>query len=49
MASKHSVYVRIPGKGITLHRLMWDDDDDDDDDDTSERGIENGLHEDKHV
>jgi hypothetical protein len=34
----------IPGKGITLHRLLWDDDDD-----TSESGIENGLNEDKHV
>ena len=40
----YSVYVRIPGKGITLHRLLWDDDED-----TSERGIENGLNEDKHV
>jgi len=39
------VYVRIPGKGITLHRLLWDDDDDD----TSERGIGNGLNEDNHV
>jgi len=43
-ASIHSVYVRIPDKGITLHRLLWDDDDD-----TSERGIGNGLNEDKHV
>jgi len=42
------VYVRIPGKGITLHRLLWDDDDDDDDD-TSERSIGNGLNEDNHV
>jgi hypothetical protein len=33
------VYVRIPGKGITLHPLLWDDDDD-----TSERGIGNGLN-----
>jgi hypothetical protein len=36
----------IPGKGITLQRLLCDDDDDDD---TSERGIENGLNEDNHV
>jgi hypothetical protein len=29
------VYVRIPGKGITLHRLLQDDDD------NSETGIRN--------
>jgi hypothetical protein len=31
------VYVRIPGKGITLHRLLWGDDD------NSEIGIGNVL------
>jgi hypothetical protein len=34
LTSIHLVYVRIPGKGITLHRLLRDDDDD-----TSEIGI----------
>jgi hypothetical protein len=34
MASIHLVYVRIPGKGITLHRLLRGDDDD-----TSKIGI----------
>ena len=29
MANIHLEYVRIPGKGITLHRLLWGDDDDD--------------------
>jgi hypothetical protein len=43
-ASIHSVYIRIPSKGITLHRLLWDDDDG-----TSERGIVNGLNENNHV
>jgi hypothetical protein len=28
LASIYLVYGRIPGKGITLHRLLWDDDDD---------------------
>jgi hypothetical protein len=36
-ASIHLVYVRIPGKGITLHRLLRGDDD------TSEIGVGNVL------
>ena len=32
----HLVYVRIPSKGIALHRLLWGGDDD-----TSEIGIGN--------
>jgi hypothetical protein len=38
LTSIHLVYVRILSKGITLHRLLWDDDDD-----TSEIGIGNVL------
>ena len=37
MTSIHLVYVRIPGKGITLHRLLQGDDD------NSEIGIGNVL------
>ena len=37
LASIHLVYVRIPGKGITLHQLLRDDDD------ISEIGIGNVL------
>jgi hypothetical protein len=44
LASIHVVYVRISGKRITLHRLLWDDDDD-----TSERGIGNVLNKDNHI
>jgi hypothetical protein len=36
------VYVRIPGKGITLHRLLQDDDD------NSEMGIDNVLRGNNH-
>jgi hypothetical protein len=45
LANIHLVYVRISGKGITLHRLLRDDDDDD----TSERGIGNVSNKDNHV
>jgi len=43
MASIHLVYVRIPGKGITLHRLLRGGDDD-----TSEIGIGNVLRKNNH-
>ena len=39
----HLMYVRIPGKGITLHRLLQGDDDD-----TSEIGIGNMLNKNNH-
>ena len=39
----HLVYVRIPGKRITLHRLLWGDDDD-----TSEIGISNVISKNNH-
>jgi hypothetical protein len=39
------VYVRIPGKGIILHRLLRGDDDDD----TSEIGIGNALSRNTHM
>ena len=38
LTSIHLVYVRIPGKGITLHRLLRGDDND-----TSGIGIGNVL------
>jgi len=44
MASIHLVYVRIPGKGIALYRLLWGGDDD-----TSEIGIDNGISKSNHV
>ena len=44
MASIHLVYVRIPGKGITLHRLLRGGDDD-----TSEIGIGNVISNSTHV
>ena len=44
MASIHLVYVRIPGKGITLYRLLWGGDDD-----TSESGIGNVIRKSNHV
>jgi hypothetical protein len=43
LASIHLVYVRIPGKGITLHQLLRGDDDD-----TSEIGIGNVLSRNNH-
>jgi len=43
MASIHLVYDRIPGKGITLHRLLRGDDDD-----TSEIDIGNVLRKNNH-
>jgi hypothetical protein len=43
MASIHLMYVRIPGKGITLHRLLRGDDDD-----TSEICIGNVLRKNNH-
>jgi hypothetical protein len=30
----HLMYVRVPGKGIVMHRCLWDDDD------TGEIGID---------
>ena len=44
MASIHLVYVRIPGKGIALYRLLWGGDDD-----TSEIGIGNVINKSNHV
>ena len=38
MAIIHLVYVRIPGKGIALYRLLWGGDDN-----TSEIGIGNVI------
>jgi hypothetical protein len=38
------VYVRIPGKGIVLYRLLWSGDDD-----TSEIGIGNVISKSNHV
>jgi hypothetical protein len=43
LANIHSVYVRIPGKGIT-YRLLWGGDDD-----TSESGIGNVISKSNHV
>jgi hypothetical protein len=40
----HLLYVRIPGKGITLYRLLWSGDDD-----TSEIGIGNVIRKSNHV
>jgi hypothetical protein len=42
LTSIHLAYVRIPGKGITLHRLLQGDDD------NSEIGIGNVLSENNH-
>jgi len=42
LASIHLVYVRIPGKGIALHRLLRGDDD------TSEIDIGNVLSRNNH-
>jgi hypothetical protein len=44
LASIHLVYVRIPGKGIALHLLLWGGDDD-----TSEIGIGNVISKSNHV
>ena len=44
MASIHLVYVRIPGKGIALYRLLWGGDDN-----TSEIGIGNVISKNNHV
>ena len=44
MASIHLVYVRIPGKGIALYRLLWGGDDD-----TSESGIGYVISKSNHV
>jgi len=44
LANIHSVYVRIPGKGIALHRLLWGGDDD-----TSEIGNGNVISKSNHV
>ena len=44
MASIHLVYVRIPDKGITLHRLIWGDDDG-----TNEIGISSVISKNNHV
>ena len=44
MANIHLVYVRIPGKGIALHRLLWGGDDD-----TGEIGIGNVISKSNHV
>jgi hypothetical protein len=44
MASIHLVYVRIPGKGIALYRLLWGGDDN-----TSEIGIGNVISKSNHV
>jgi hypothetical protein len=43
MTSIHLVYVRIPDKGMTLHRLLRGDDDD-----TSEISIGNVLCKNNH-
>ena len=44
MASIHSLYVRIPGKGIALYRLLWGGDDN-----TSEIGISIVISKSNHV
>ena len=44
MASIHLVYVRIPGKGIALYRLLWGGDDN-----TSESGIGNVISKSNHI
>ena len=44
MASILLVYVRIPGKGIALYRLLWGGDDD-----TSEIGVDNMISKSNHV
>jgi len=44
LVSIHLVYVRIPGKGIALYRLLWGGDDD-----TSESGIGNVISKSNHV
>jgi hypothetical protein len=44
LANIHLVYVRIPGKGITLYRLLWSGDDD-----TSEIGIGKVISKSNHV
>jgi hypothetical protein len=44
MASIHLMYVRIPGKGIALYRLLWGGDDN-----TSEIGIGNVISKSNHV
>jgi hypothetical protein len=44
MASIHLVYIRIPGKGIALYRLLWGGDDN-----TSESGIGNVISKSNHV
>jgi hypothetical protein len=44
MASIHLVYVRIPGKGIALYRLLWGGDDN-----TSEIDIGNVISKSNHV
>jgi len=44
MASIHLVYVRIPGKGIALYRLLWGGDDN-----TSEIGISIVISKSNHV
>jgi hypothetical protein len=44
LASIHLMYVRIPGKGIALHRLLWGGDDD-----TGEIGIDNVISKSNHV
>jgi hypothetical protein len=44
MASIHLVYVRTPGKGIALYRLLWGGDDN-----TSEISIGNVISKSNHV
>jgi hypothetical protein len=44
MANIHLVYVRIPGKGIALYRLLWGGDDN-----ISEIGIGNVISKSNHV
>ena len=44
MVSIHLVYVRIPGKGIALYRLLWGGNDD-----TSEIGIGNVISKSNHI
>jgi transketolase C-terminal domain/subunit len=44
LANIHLVYVRIPGKGIALYRLLWGGDDD-----NSEIGIGNVISKSNHV
>jgi hypothetical protein len=44
LANIHLVSVRILGKGIALHRLLWGGDDD-----TSEIGIGNVISKSNHV